>query len=202
MAFGDKFNRSAPAKPAAQVGGKRRSKYGGVKAAEPRDPVPFPGIYRFRVVSVEEGHNRGRGTDSFKVSLEICQTLGDEVLDKPGDTVSAFWLTSGPAGPSGLSRVKSFVMAAAGYDDESEYDAFDPDGEFIDACAGQRNEYADAGLTIVGRYVDCEVTRGNPVVDRDTKEVKIGRDGKPDFYREFAWSPCTDDQSRLEIPAA
>lgn len=202
MGFGDKFKRPAAAtKPANAPAGKRRSKYGGVKANTPQDPMPFPGLYRFRVLECAEGQNPGKGTDSFKTKLEIVAFEGPEVIDAVGDEVFVGWVTSGKGGPSGLGRVKAFVIGTAGYDDEAEYDEFDPDGEFIDACVGSRNDYSEAGLTIIGRLVDCEVTRGNPVIDSKTNEVKTGRDGKPDFYREYAWAPVEDDgQTKIVVP--
>ena len=190
MAFGDKFKR-APAKSAPATGGKRRSKYGGVKANEPRDPMPHIGLYRFRVLACEEGHNPGKGADSFKTHLEIVDL--DEVAAKnheKGDTVFMPQRVGGNGSASGLARVKSFVMGAAGYDDEDEYDAFDPSGEFIDAQVGNRNDYSEAGLTIIGRLVDCEVTRGNATADG------------ADYYREYAWAPVEDEgQTKIVVPA-
>jgi hypothetical protein len=161
------------------VGGKpsgRKSKYSGITAAQPRDPMPGVGLYRFRVLSCEEGHNPGKGTDSFKCRLQIVDLEEHNTQHKVGQTVFYLQLVSGPAGPSGLARVKTFVMAAAGFGSESAYDEFDPDGGFIDAITGVANGYSDAAETFIGRLVDCSVSRGNTTPDGT------------DFYREYAWA--------------
>lgn len=177
----NKFQRPAPARPAAATPA-RRSKYAGIQAAQPRDPMPAEGMYRFRVLSVDEGHNPKTGNDSFKTRLEIIE-LDEHAAQhhREGDVVFMGWITSGKGGASGLSRVKSFVMAAAGYTDESAYDAYDPDGGFIEACLGAANEYAERGETILGAEVLCRVTRGNPTPDG------------ADYYRECDWSPAEGD---------
>ena len=171
-----KFNRPA----AGATPAKKKSRYAGIQAAQPRDPMPHVGVYRFRVLACEEGHNPGKGHDSFKIKLEIVDLEPTNTHHKVGQSVSAIFLVSGPGGQAGLARTKAFVMAAAGFENEAEYDAFDPDGEFIDACAGAQNEYAARGDTILGRLVDCEVIRGNDIP------------GGTDYYRDFAWGVVPD----------
>lgn len=167
---------------------KAASRYAGVSASAPRDPMPHVGEYRFRVVACDEGHNPGKGRDSFKAKLEIVE------LDKRaaenhavGDVVVMLQFVSGNGAQAGLGRVKSFIMAAGGFETEEEYDAFDPDGLFIEACTGAANEYSERGETVVGRLVDCKVTRGNDCKDKDG--VPTG-----DYYRDFAWAIVPEEE--------
>lgn len=177
MAIG-KFNRPVAGAPA----GKKKSRYAGIQAAQPKDPMPHVGVYRFRVLECTEGHNPGKGTDSFKATLEIVDLEESNTHHSAGQRVVFIQLLSGKGGPAGLARSKSFVMAAAGFEDEAEFDAFDPNGEFIDACVGASNAYSERGDTIIGRLVDGEVLRGNTTPDG------------LDYYREFAWGVVPEDQ--------
>lgn len=178
MALG-KFNRPATT-ASAPAGAKKKSRYAGIAAAQPRDPMPHVGVYRFRVLECVEGCNPGTNVESFKTTLEIVDLEEPNEHHKRGQRVTMVQLISGPSSVFGLPRTKSFVMAAAGYADEGEYDAFDPDGGFIDSCVGASNEYAKRGDTIVGRLVDCLVSRGNATPAGD------------DYYREFTWQPVDD----------
>lgn len=174
----------APAKPAAKAPLKKKaSKYAGNKIATPRDPMPMPGAYRFEVLKCEETVNPGTGNESFKAHLKVLALDNED--HKEGDTVVAIFSTKAKAG---LSRIKSLVMFASGYEDESEFDAFDPDGEFIEACAEYANSYSEAGLTIVGRIVDCEVRKGKATPEGD------------DFYREYDWAVVPEDEQEVPKP--
>ncbi len=187
--FGNKA--AAPGKFGAKPGAakappppaKKKSRYAGIPSAAPRDPMPHVGEYRLRVIGNTAGHNEGTGTDSYKSSLEIVG-LDEKAAENhaEGDQVIVVQLTSGKAAKAGLPRVKAYVMAAAGYETDEEYDAFDPEGEFIDSTEGQANQYSAADLTIVGRLVDCKVTRGKNTPDGD------------DYYREFHWSVVPEDE--------
>ncbi len=184
MAIGGKF-----AKPVAKAAGNKqvkKSRYAGIAAAQPRDPIPHCGTYRFRVGACSEHSNPGTGSETFHAQLEIVD-LDDEgsKSHKASDSVTILFMLSGPGAPSGLARVKAFVMAAAGFEDEGEYDEFDPSGEYIDACTGAANDYSDKG-TITGRVVDCLVTRGNST-----------KDGT-DYYRNFAWAVVPDDDAQQD----
>lgn len=177
----NKFKRPAAAGAGAAKGAARvkKSKYAGVSAAAPRDPMPHAGTYRFRIVGCEPGFNPGSGTESFKAKLEIVD-LDEEAAQhhETGDTVVAIFLTSGKGAQAGLARVKSFVMAASGYEDEDEFNDFDPDGEFIDAC--------ESGDHLPGRLVDAQVTRGKD------------REGG-DYYREYSWGVVGPDEGQERI---
>jgi hypothetical protein len=148
-------------------------------------PHAFPGVYRFRVDGCEEGHNPGKGTQSYKIALTIvgmADREGNELQSNSfhhvGDTVNAIFMLTTAAG---LSRVKSFVVASSGFVDEEQYDAVDPDGEFIEATVGAKNDFSEKGFTIVGRLVDCEVTRGNATPEGD-------------YYREYAWGVVAEEE--------
>ena len=149
-------------KPAAKTATpkKKVSRYAGIKASAPRDPMPVVGTYRFKWVSCEEGFNPGKGSSSFKVHLEIVSIDAGGEDHQVGQTVF-------------------FV--------QDEFDAFaGEEGEFLEAVTGEANEYSTDGQPLIGRLVDCQVTRGNA---RD--------DG--DYYREFAWAVVADEDGQ-EVP--
>ena len=183
MATAPKFT-----KPAAKTAGapkKKTSIYAGIKASVPHNPMPVVGQYRFKWVTCEEGFNPGKGTSSFKVNLEIAQIFSGGDEHQVGQTVFFVQVISGKGQDAGLSRVKAAVMATAGFDDEELFDAFaGEEGEFLEAVTGAANAYSKDGQPLIGRYVDCEVTRGN---SRD--------DG--DYYREFAWGVVSDDAQEV-----
>lgn len=154
----------------------RKSRYAGIQAAGSRDPYPNPGEYVLLVESMTESHNPGKGTESVKITLEVVESEGDGAQDK-GDRVFVSERVVGPGSAPGLSRLKSFVMAAAGFDDEEEYDAFDPNGEFIEACLGASNAFSGDDRLAVGRMVACRVSRGRDLQDGS------------DYYRNYDWSP-------------
>jgi hypothetical protein len=169
---------AAGAKPAA-----KKSRYAGINAASPRDPIPEAGEYRLRVIDIQEGYNEGAGTTSYKPTFEIVATSGPH---KEGASVLIPWVVDGAKNAkANRERVKAFVMAAAGYEDEEEYNAFESDGEFIDSTAGAANDYSGVA-TLIGRLVDVEVRKGNDVV----------KDDKPtgDYYREYAWVVVPEEE--------
>lgn len=168
----------AAAAKAAPRKAPRKSRYAGVAAAAPRDPMLNVGKYRLRVVSCEEGSNPGTGAESFKSHVEIVEIFGGGEGFLVGDVAFLCQSISGKGAQAGLGRVKAYVMAAAGFEEDA-FDEMDPDGEFIDACVGEANQFA--GQTIDGRLVDVTVTRGR---DRD--------DG--DWYREYAWSIVPEEE--------
>lgn len=178
MAIGKFSKPAAGARPPA----KKKSRYAGIKAAQPRDGMPHVGEYIFRVGLIEEGHNPGKGSDSHKKTLTIAD-LDDTGREHhtEGDNVMVVDIINGKGGPSGLGRVKAFTMAAAGYEDEDEFDAFDPDGEFIDASCAE-------GGPLTDRLVACKVTRGNTTADGN------------DYYRVYAWSVVPEENQDVPRP--
>ncbi len=176
----------APKRGRGKAPRKRKSMWAGVKSSSPKSSMPSTGDYRFRVIGCEPGHNPKTGNDSFKVDLEVVASDGPKASD-PGTEVIAVFVVTGKGGSFGQERAKSFVMAAAGFEDDESYDEFDPGGEFIDSVLGDSNDYSDLG-GLVDRIVDCRVTLGSPVIDSVT--------GQPtgDHYREYTWEPLTAEE--------
>jgi hypothetical protein len=179
MAFGQNLRKPA-APPAQRTGTARKSRYQGAKLQGAREPVPHVGAYRFLVHDA----NEGRTGDTFKGFLEIVN-LDEEAQQyhKVGDQVIVLFKLVGKQGTAemGMGRVKDLTMAAAGFSDEAEFDTFDngASGEFIAAFLGEANEFSAEGRPVVGRHVDCLVSRG---ADK----------GDGDYYREFSWVPVPD----------
>lgn len=158
------------------------SKYSGVKAAAGKDPMPQPGEYLFKILKTFETSNPRTG-EWFHASLEVVES--NQPMNPAGSVCSFLQGVSGKSLAAGGPRVKAFAMAAAGFDDEAAYDEMDPDGQFLDACAGVQGRTYPDGSPIVenplgARYVLARVTRGKD-------------DGKGDFYREFSWSPVAEE---------
>lgn len=179
----------APAgRPAAPPAPPARSRWAGVQCAKDRDPKFNPGHYVVRVLSneitIKPDHTRA---ETFHGKCEIVWAAeGSE--DHVGDQ-RVFWQ---PLSTSyAFERVKSYVVAAAGYDEPS-YDAFDPEGGFLDSVCGTVNPasqpYIDAGMTVVGRLVEVRVTRGREMLDPQTQQPT------GDHWREHKWSPTPEEQ--------
>ena len=193
-----KFTKPAPkAAPSTPV--KKKSKYSGVKSQQPRTPMPRKGEYLLRLHEVATGHNPKKGTESHKLTLEVVEILDEgNTQHAVGDFVQPVFITAGPGHLSGLPRVKAATMAIAGYDDEQEYDAFDPDGFFIDATAHESNDFStlayppteeEAAIAgIIGRVVYCKVTKGNDIPDSGG-----------DYYREYEWGVVPDEAEEQDM---
>jgi hypothetical protein len=142
--------------------------------------MPPVGDYRLQVVDCCEGFNDGTKTASFKIRLRVVEIRsGGEGL-AVDDVVFVVYMITGPGAVAGLPRVVAFCSAVAGIDpaDTAAYDDFDPSRDFVGACAGDANAFAEAagGNPAIGSIVDCRVTRGKDTPDGD-------------YYREYAWSP-------------
>ena len=200
MSIGQTKTATAPkndaSKPAPK--GKAKEKRFAGEFEEPREKMPHAGEYRFCVDRIEEGYNEEKDTKSFKAYLRIVDLDGDEARanHKVGEIVMIPWVVEGSkSAKRNRGRVKAFVARAAGYDANEEYVEFDPDGDFIESLTGEANAYSEAELTIVGRFVDCEVMKGNDVVDKETGE-KTG-----DYYREYKWTAFDEEQQEVARPA-
>lgn len=174
---------------AARTPPKPVSRYAGIKAGEDRDPMPHVGDYRFRIVELIEGVNPGKGNRmSTKIGMEI-HTLYDpnNANHREGDLVRAVHLHT----TAGLSELKRQVMGSAGYETEKEFDTFEEgnEGALIDASLGRDNAFFQAGFTIVGRLVDCSVSKGNDTHDGD-------------YYRKYSWAVVDEtEQDQVIKPA-
>jgi hypothetical protein len=174
MAVVGKFNKPG-AGAAARPPVKKKSRYAGIKEGKERDPMPEVGKYRFRIVSVEEAQNPGTMKESVKVHVVPVELVGNE-YQEGAQMLCLFMRTT-----AGLAEFKRCIRTAAGFDEVEAYDAFDPDGEFLDSCVGVQNEYSEAGATVLGRLVDCDVKRGKAT-------------GDGDYYRNYHWTVVPEDE--------
>lgn len=172
---------AAPKKPAGA------SRWAGVEAGKSNDPMPHPGMYRFRVLEAVEGYNPGTGSASQKIKLEIV-TIYEQAseIHTVGEVVSAIYMGT----PAGMGETINMIMAAAGFDDFAAYKAYDNDGsgQATAAALGNANEFSEAGFTIVGRLFDCQVSRGKDVPPRAPETVST------DFYRKYNSAPVAEDE--------
>lgn len=175
-----------------------RSRYAGVSCADTRDPMLSPGTYRVRIVGCENGYNRAKGTESYKVKMVVLQAAAGAHSSTGSSAVAVFTCT-----PAGVVETKRAIMHAAGFGltlaqrelpsareallaGEAEFDRLDEQcggqGSIIEASAGAAN----GAPSVAGRIVDVVVSRGNPCVDKKT--------GAPtgDYYRAYAWGVVPD----------
>lgn len=155
------------------------SRYGTFKPKPDGEPMADFGDQRFRLLSIDESRNPGTGKESIKVKVEALPYEGSP--HEPGTALLLLFMRT----PAGESEFKRLCMAFAGYEEQEEYLAFDPEGYFFDACTGDSNAYAEQAAAMIGRVADCRVAKGNPT----GKMVN----GEPDYYRDFTWAVVPDD---------
>jgi hypothetical protein len=187
------FKKKTSKKTAAKKRG--GSRYAGVKAGQPRDPILHQGTYIIEALGMEE--DDPNGTTYHKAKVRVVEVLeGAEDSDKAGDECVILSRVSGKFCDSGIRDVKNMTLMMSGFDysEEEEYDELDPDGEFMDACIGEANDFSreDGKCPLFGRRAKVRVTRGNDVLDKE---------GKPtgDYYREYRWE-CIDEDDQ-EVPS-
>ncbi len=176
---------AAPAAP-SQTYAPGPSKYSGVKAAAGRYPLPAPGEYVLRVLKTYKTDNERTG-EWYHADFEVVES--NQPIHPSGCLVSYLQGTSGKSKTAGLPRVKAFVMASAGFDDEAAFDAMDNGGQFIDATEGRTDRVFPDGTPIqasplTGMLVRVTVSDGKPV------PTKPGQ-----FYKEFAWEPIAQPEA-------
>lgn len=170
MALGQ-FKKGAA--PASKGESASKSKWIGVKPAQPRDPIIHAGEYRLRVVRSE----LGRTKEYLKAVFEVIDQAPGQTLHEKGDEVVVLFRMVDDAGQS---RRMALFVAAAGYSDFSEFLEADKDGS-LSAVTDQFERGDDSPFT--GRLVDVRVRRGK---DK----------GDGDYFREFEWMPVAEeDQS-------
>lgn len=181
------FTRAPAAAPVmARPPTTHQSIWKGVQSADGRDPMLLVGDYVVRITENDLGENPNTQDRSFKGHYEVVWAA-DGSGSRVGESAAFIQKLTGKSGNYGRSRTKSYVVASAGYPDDASFDAFDPEGEFIDAVVGASNKYLQAfPNTIKGRLVRVRVSKGNDVTDN----------GQPtgDYYREYSWSPIPEDQ--------
>ncbi len=176
---------AAPSAP-AQTYAPGPSKYSGVKAAAGRYPFPAQGEYVLRVLKTYETKNPRSG-EWYHADFEVVES--NQPINPPKSMVSYLQGVSGKSETAGPPRVKAFVMAAAGFDNEHEFDAMDNGGQFIDATTGRPGGTFPDGSPIPagpldGQLVRCTVSDGKPV------QNKPGQ-----FYKEYAWEPIAQPET-------
>lgn len=194
------FQRNAA--PKQNTGGKRSMKYGGVPSAGNRAPYPHEGNYRVRVKGGREGDNgklRFVAVDLEVISYEPApsaqRTKSGEPMHKPGDIVGYSQFYTGNCQSTGEPRLKLFTRAAAGFDNDQDFEAFceeharefvvdgDPtDWALVAELHGEFPELTEKGVSVIGRIVDTTVTRGG--------EMKDGSD----WYRNHSWRPVPEEE--------
>jgi hypothetical protein len=143
-------------------------------------------------VSGEESKIQGKDP-YFSTQLECVWSDNPEFA--PGMLGGTTQCVSDRAISAGGPRVKAQIMAFAGYESDAEYDEFDPEGDFIQACGGETGMlYADGSPIpenpLAGAYAWVQVTRG-----KDTS------DGT-DWYRNLVWSIASEDDVAQATGAA
>jgi hypothetical protein len=192
MAAGSRFGKGAATKTAPTAAAKKQpkpvqrvSKYANVEEQEDQDPMPVKGAYRLRYLGTEDNPSpKNKSVSWFRALFEIVEMDGAEAeaAHSVGDNVAVIQQSAGNGAPQGLPRIKSLIRHVAGYETEEEYDEYDPDALFIEACTGIANQYSEDAEAMKGRLVDVVVTRGREAP------------GKDDYYREYAWSIVPEDE--------
>jgi hypothetical protein len=164
MALGNGF-KSGAVKPAT-------SKWGGVKSAMPRTPIldNCGHEYDIELVSYEETRNPGKGTETYKVTVKIIDS--DDPGLKPGDEAVILYSKHGKALEAAMSKLKATSVAFAGFASDDEYDAVDPEGNFIS------NTFTGTGDNLIGERAHVKVIRGQE------REKEPGK-----YWPEYDWSP-------------
>jgi hypothetical protein len=178
------FKRAAPAAGARQAP-QRTSRWAGVESSAGRDPILGAGSYLVEFQRHEITNNPGNGNETVRTKVTVLATDG-ECADPVGAERVILAIINGKSMHAGMARTKAMIVAQAGYDGDAEYDAFDPAGLLIDAALGAVNEMAD--LVMAGRRAYVQVGRGKPTADG------------LDYFREFSWSPCPDDEQEIPAP--
>ena len=150
-----------------------KSRFAGVKPDAPKDPMPMPGTYRFKVLSHGEETSPKNGLTSFRARVEVLEAI-EGSQEKPGNVVFLIFMTSGSGMQRGFERLRAFVEATLQISAESD----ETIAEACDAACDGTNG------VLVGCTVDCVVTLGPEII----------RDGVPtgDHWREYRWAPAVD----------
>jgi hypothetical protein len=165
MALGNGFKTNAATPP--------RSKWGGVKSAMSRSPIldNFGKEYDLELVSYEETRNPNKGTETYKVTVKVLAS--DDPGMKDGSEAVILYSKHGRSLEAGMSKLKATSVAFAGMNSDDEYDAADPEGDFIS------NTFTGTGQNLIGERAHVKVHRG------DEKEKEPGK-----YWPEYEWSPA------------
>lgn len=171
-----------PVPQAAKKAEPPKSIYAGINTDVLRDPMLDPGKYRLRVLSAEERVNpQDEAKRTVITHFEVAETYEGNM--KPGAKgATVFAVTGSKAAPYNRARLKAQMAACVGIE-LFQYDEFDPDGMFLEACLGYSNDRSvEIESAFLGREVLVTVTLGSPCKDKDGKLTG-------DHFREYAWEP-------------
>ncbi len=152
------------AKPAA-------GRWGGIPSALPKTPKLNIGHeYVVELVSFEETRNPGKGTESFKVTVNVLES--DDTRIPAGSAGLLIYSKHGKSLEMGMSKLKATAVAFAGCASDEAYDAKDPTGALID------NTFNQTGENLIGEKAHVKVMQGQPI------------QGSPgEHWPECEWSP-------------
>lgn len=149
----------------------KKSPWAGVKSAAPRSPMLNAGHeYDLEILSYEETRNPGTGTESYKVTVKVIDS--DDPKIKVGGEAVVIFMKHGKALEAAQSKLKALSVAAAGFASDEEYDAADPEGDYIS------NTFLGTGENLLGQKVHAAVTQGKAIANKPGE-----------YYQEIAWSP-------------
>jgi hypothetical protein len=188
---------AAGAKPAAKPAAPKRAKpktFGAPTDEKPKVPMLTARAepYRLRHIGAEELIHPEFKTKSWRFTVEDTET---------GETSITLHMNT----TAGIAEYQRQVMATAGYSTAAEYSEFDSEGDFFETVIGEANAFAEMGLTLDRRLVDVLVSRGKPVLVKETGQPKIDPlTGEPDYYRNYRWSVVPDEDQdeagKVEAP--
>jgi hypothetical protein len=181
-------------------------KFGAPSEHQPRDPMLDAGFSgKVRHIGAEELLHPVYKSLSWRVQFLV---FGEE---ENGTRIALYMNTT-----AGVAEYQRYCVAMAGYQTAAEFTEFalsvmpDADAEeagdaFFSSVIGDANPFSEAGYTIERRLAHVVVTRGKPVIDKETGQPKLGPDGEPDYYRNYKWTVVPDEEQdeagRLEVAA-
>lgn len=177
---------AAPGGRTAAAAAPRRGRFAGTKAADNRYPLPQVGSYRAVILETRQTTNPKTG-EWYHVDFEIVDS--NNPAHPVGSKVSYLQGFSGKSMTVGMPKIKRFVMAAVGTEDEGAYDAMDPNGDLIDCTTGVAIEGFPQN-PLAGRLVDFDVA-----------EAKRTQDGS-DFFRDFSFYVVPEEEQTVRLDAA
>ena len=147
------------------------SRWAGIPSAMPKTPKLNVGHdYDVELVSFEETRNPGKGTESFKVTVNVLTS--DDSRIPVGSQAVVIYSKHGKSLEMGMSKLKATAVAFAGCATDEEYDARDPSGALIDAT------FNNVGENLIGEKAHVKVMQGQPI------------QGSPgEYWPECEWSP-------------
>lgn len=166
---------------------KKQSRWAGVRCSTNYTQPPTVGTYLLKRLGSKTEDTKTRD-QYWRTTCEVVEILkkgpdpeADGKSTPAGTEVEMSHPLTGNASWRGMSDVKSEVMSMAGFEDESEYNEFDPDGELIDAMDGEDNARSAEAEEMENAEFVVVVTRGPD-------------DKKGGYHRNYAYSCAPSDE--------